>query len=322
MDDIQLLRLKLISGFQTVVLVLSMGLLLGLLGWFIGGTLLAMAAMSGVILLYVFNPIISPHLVMKMYHARRLSYHETPRLHAVVEALAKRAELPGTPALFYFPGQVMNAFAVGTRQNASIAISDALLRNLDLREVSAVLAHELSHVKFNDTRVMGFAQISSRVTNVLSMIGQLFLVLSLPMVLAGGSPVNFVAVLMLVFAPTMSLFLQMALSRTREYHADLGAARMTKDPEALASALSKMDRYNRNFMRRFLWPGYHRVPEAVMLRTHPPTKERIRRLLEIQGYSFAPADDIRRFPLSTHPRPTRFVSHDPFLSACWNGLCL
>ena len=106
MNDVQLLRLKLISGFQTVMLVLSMGLLLGLLGWFIGGTLLAMAAMSGVILLYVFNPIISPHLVMKMYRARPLSYHEAPRLHAVVEALAKRAELPGTALSTPFPAEL------------------------------------------------------------------------------------------------------------------------------------------------------------------------------------------------------------------------
>jgi heat shock protein HtpX len=226
------------------------------------------------------------------------------------------------PTLYYYPARIMNAFAVGTSEKAAIAVSDALLRGLNWREVVAVLAHELSHIGFNDTRIMGFAQISNRITNILSLFGQLVLILSLPAVLMGGPSVNLVAVLLLIGAPMISLFMQMALSRTREYHADLGAARLTGDPEALASALLKMEQHNRHFVGRLPWPGYQRMPDADMLRSHPPTRERIRRLREINAYPWRSVQrDPFDLPVSAHPRRIRGISSDRSWPLCWKGSC-
>jgi len=83
----------------------------------------------------------------------------------------------------------------------------------------------------------------------------------------------------MVFAPTISALLQLALSRTREFDADLGAARLTSDPRGLATALAKMEKMQSGAFEQVLMPG-RRVPEPSLLRTHPPTEERVQRLLQ------------------------------------------
>ena len=236
--------------------------------------------------LYFANARISPALVLRMYRARHLDFEQAPRLYAIVQKLAQRAELDRPPSLHYLPSDVMNAFTVGSQANAVVALSDGLLRRLDLREVSAVLAHEISHIRNNDTRIMSFADLTSRMTNLLSILGQFLLVVNLPLMLTGRVIFNWWAILLLVAAPTVSSLVQLALSRTREYNADLGAAELTGDPEALASALNKMDHFQGGWLRRMLRPGYQKLPEASMLRTHPPTAERVRRLT---GHARQPA---------------------------------
>ncbi|RMG33662.1 MAG: peptidase M48, partial [Gammaproteobacteria bacterium] len=88
--------------------------------------------------------------------------------------------------------------------------------------------------------------------------------------------------LLLIFAPTLSALAQLALSRTREFDADLNAARLTGDPDGLASALAKIEQLQGNWMERIFLPG-RRVPEPSLLRTHPETSERIRRLMELKA---------------------------------------
>jgi heat shock protein HtpX len=183
------------------------------------------------------------------------------------------------PVLYYFPGSAMNAFTVGSRENAAIAVSQSLLDGLKYSEISAVLAHEVSHIRSNDIRIIGFADLANSLTHGLSLFGQLLLIINLPLALFGGFSINWMAILLLIFAPGISALLQLALSRTREYNADLGAVELMEDPEALATALAKIEQHGSSLIRRFPWVAN---PHSQILRTHPPTKERIRRLMEIR----------------------------------------
>jgi heat shock protein HtpX len=174
----------------------------------------------------------------------------------------------------------MNAFATGSREDSSVAVSDGILRGLTLRELAGVLAHEVSHIANGDLQVMAFADMVSRIAGLLSLAGQLLLVLSLPLMAIGGADVPWVAILILLLAPSMSALVQLALSRNREYDADLGAAELTGDPAGLASALEKLERVGGRYWERILLPD-RRVSEPSLLRTHPDTRERVARLREL-----------------------------------------
>jgi heat shock protein HtpX len=127
------------------------------------------------------------------------------------------------------------------------------------------------------------------------------LFLNLPLLFFGRAPVSWLGVILLLSAPTLSNLLQLALSRTRELDADLGAAQITGDPVGLAMALKKMERFEENILGRVFVPGY-RVPERSLLRTHPVTGERVRRLLELAGATSLPE---REAPVVRFPEPNR-----------------
>lgn len=271
---------KLRNNLQTMALVGTLGLLCAYLAWFIGGPLFALGATVGVILLYALNPAVSPRLVMALYQARPVAYAEAPRIYAVLQELARRAGLTRLPVLYYVPTRLMNAFTSGTREDAAIALSDGLLRRMDLRELAGVLAHEVSHIANGDTRVMALADLVTRITGLLSLAGQLLLLVSLPLWLLTGVSVPWVPLLVLALAPTVSALVQLALSRSREYEADRSAVELSGDPEGLAWALEKLDHDQRGPWERLMLPG-QRIPGPSVLRTHPPTAERVRRLLEL-----------------------------------------
>ncbi len=309
MNTPEWLKHKLFNKIQSALLVGGMGALLGSLGWLIGGDFLAIVALSVIVATYFLNPMVSPRLILSMYRGRKIGHYDAPQLYRVIQVLAERAGLPRAPLLYYLPSDVMNAFAVGTRDHSAIAISDGLLRRLSLREIAGILAHEVSHIQYNDTRVMGFADISSRMTSILSFFGQILLLLNLPLILFGGYTISWTAILLLIFAPTVSGLLQLALSRTREYNADLGSVKLIGDPEPLASALSKMEQFQGLILERILWPA-QRLPEPSLLRTHPPTQERIRRLLALKQKPLA--DSTRSaIPFSTGRAPPRLIAQAP-----------
>ena len=221
---------------------------------------------------------VSPRLVLRMYKAQPVSRLQFATGVDMVEKLAARAALPATPKLHIIPSQMMNAFAVGRRGDSAIAITDALARRLSARELAGVLAHEISHIAHEDLRVMAFADMVSRYTSFMSTVGIFSLFLNLLGVAGGyGQPVPWLGVLVLIVAPTIGGFLQLALSRTREFDADLGAAILTGDPDGLASALLKLERAQGRLWEGLVLPG-GRIPNPSVLRTHPPTEERIARL--------------------------------------------
>jgi len=267
--------------------VLHSALLLGgmagivfLAAWSIWGLEVALWAMAGGLLGFAFSPTVAPDLVMRAYRAQPVDRLSFPEGAALIEELSRRAGLATPPRLYLLPSSLLNAFAVGNRRQAAIAITVGLLRALEWRELAGVLAHEISHVRNNDLWLMGLADTMSRLTSLLATIGILLALFSLPLLLFGYQPVPFLTLLILLAAPVAGSLLQLALSRAREFDADLEAATLTRDPAGLAAALQKLDRYQGRYWEEILLPG-RRMPEPSLLRTHPSTEERIARLLSL-----------------------------------------
>ena len=274
---------KLRNILQSVVLLGGMVLLLALCGWLIFGPEGMIGLGLGAALGLWFSPQISPQMVLRLYSAQRIAPAQLPEVHQVVERLAERAGLERPPALYYVPSAMLNAFAVGQRDNAAIAVTDGLLRTLTLRELAGVLAHEISHIRNNDLWLMGLADMVGRLTQVMTSFGLVLVIFGLPLWLTGAAGLPLLLLIpLLVFAPQLALLLQLALSRAREFDADLDAAGLTRDPEGLASALIKLERFHQGFWERVLLPGRGQ-PEPSMLRTHPPTEERVARLRQLSA---------------------------------------
>lgn len=294
-----------LNTLQTWLLGAGSLLLLAVTAWAFGGT-------SGILYALIFGAVsmwavrrISPQMVLKMYKARQVSRADFPTGLRIVEELSRRAELPTIPRLYVVPSKMMNAFAVGRRDDAAIAVTDALARNLTPRELAGVLAHEISHIAHEDVKVMAFADMVSRFTSFMSTVGLFSLFFNL-FGFAGGfrTQVPWLAVLVLLAAPTIGGLLQMALSRTREFDADLGAVTLTGDPDGLASALTKLERAQGKVWENILLPS-GRIPDPSVLRTHPLTADRVARLKALKGAEIADeAAPTAATGLPRTPRPS------------------
>ena len=178
--------------------------LLAITAWAFGGT-------AGILYAIIFGGAsmwamrrVSPQVVLKMYKARPVTPAEFPLGFRLINELSDRASLPVAPKLFVVPSKLMNAFAVGRREDSAIAFTDALARNLTGRELAGVLAHEISHIAHGDMKVMALADMVSRFTSVMSTVGILSLVLNLGSFAGGGGEqVPWIAVLVLIAAPTV-----------------------------------------------------------------------------------------------------------------------
>ena len=275
---------------KTVVLLT----LLTLLFVFVGGV---MGGMQGMLIAFVLAGVMnfisyfySDTLVLRHYHAVEVSAVEASGLHAIVERLAKQANLP-LPKVYIIPDSVPNAFATGRNpSNAAVALTEGLLELLDEDEVEAVLAHELSHVRHYDilvgTIVATIAGAIGIIANMLQF-GAMF----------GGNERNrmnpLVMIVLAIILPFAAAIIQMAISRNREYMADEGAARLTRHPEWLQSALAKLSAYNRQGMVNEATPqSAHmfiinpffgkNISFASLFSTHPSTEDRIARLEELK----------------------------------------
>ena len=191
-------------------------------------------------------------------------------------------------------------------------------------KLAGILAHELAHVQHRDTSVLGIADVFTRTISTLSRVGLLMMLFSFSSVFGNSTFAFLVVGVILFFAPSAAVMLQLALSRTREFNADRGAAELTGDPEGLAAALKKIERMAQGgFLRKLLGPGMRRQQPA-MLRTHPPTEDRVEALMEI-------AEQIEKanssLPAALMPQQRRIAPqdqarvHEPqkyhFLSGIW-----
>ncbi|WP_455207663.1 zinc metalloprotease HtpX [Kaarinaea lacus] len=308
MDSDLLVRHKFLNFFQSAALVLLLAGLMAYIAAVIAGEVLAWIAFAAVIVLFFSNPVLTPQFILRMYDARPIRIHDAPQLHQLIDILAQRAQLKSKPKLYYIPSHVINAFSMGTPDDSLIALSDGVLRKLNFEELAAILAHEITHVKNNDIRVMTFADIAGRITKILSLLGQLLVLINLPLIVFTELEMNWIPLIIMVFAPLLSDLIQLGLSRVREYDADLGSALLLGDAKPLATALAKMEHYKHSYFGGLFIP-VQRIPEPSLLRTHPPTEERIKRLLD-----FDKAAHLQ--PMATQVdyagrMPVRFVKHQP-----------
>ena len=275
-DSSKLKRIQLKNRFQSVLLLLSMAAFVALISLWLFGTEFALIALILIIMLGVINPVFSPRFIMRAYGASEISSHQAQKLHFLNQKISQRAGLRQPPVLYYIPVGTMNAFATGAKKNAVIGLSDGLLRQLDLEELAGVLAHEISHIKHNDMRVMSLADTLGLLTRTLSMMGQIMLIFFLPAALLGLVSINLLAFVVLIFAPFGSALIQLALARNREFLADLSAAQLLGDPNPLIHALIKLDKQN------CYWERFYRASaDSTFLRTHPTTRDRVAQLKSV-----------------------------------------
>jgi heat shock protein HtpX len=252
----------------------------------------------------------SDKLVLAMHRARELDLASAPRLHAIVAELATRAGIP-KPRVFLIMSAQPNAFATGRNpQHAVVAVTQGILEMLSERELRAVLAHELGHVKNRDILV---ATIAATIAAAVSYLAQ---VLQFSFLFGGshsrddegGSPIA--ALLTVLFAPIAATLIQLGISRSREYLADEQGAQLSGDPRALASALQKLE-YGAHHIPADVQPATSSLfivnplsgRAGTLLRlfsTHPSTEERVKRLLAMPS-----ADGASR--AHTRSGPGRFI---------------
>ena len=250
----------------------------------------------------------SDRIVLRMHHAREVSPHEAPDLHAMVADLSARAGIP-KPRLFVIPEDQPNAFATGRNPaHGVVAVTQGIVRLLDRRELRGVIAHELAHIRNRDILIASIAaaaaSVISYVAHALSF-GALF----------GGSSQNddgesnspLGGIVVALVAPIAAILVQLGISRSREYLADATGAEISGDPEALARALLKLERASE------VVPVSEPAPATASLfivnpfgpmetaarwfSTHPSTTERVRRLREILRSSPRPSPVRRGHPV-------------------------
>jgi heat shock protein HtpX len=286
------------NELHSALLVGGLGLVTAFSAWLLWSWTGVMVALLWIGALYAFAPRLPPEMIMALYRARPIDPKQGEQILYIVGELASRAQLPAAPAVYVIPSMTLNAFATGTPGNAVVGITEGLLRRLSLRELAGVLAHELSHVRNNDLSVMSLADVMTRFTQALSYLAVILAIFNLPAWLLGDSDMPFSALLLLYLTPTIGSLLQLGLSRTREYDADLEAAELTGDPRGLASALAKLERYQGRFWEDLMFPvPTRRIPQPSLLRSHPPTEQRVARLLALESREMAPPIEVVEEPM-------------------------
>jgi len=271
------------NWFKTGLLMAAIVALFGVVGSVLGGgqgMLLALAlGLATNFWAYWF----SDRMVLKLYKATEVDEASAPLLYNTVKDLARRAGLP-RPKVYLIDEAQPNAFATGRNpEHAAVAATTGILQLLTARELAGVLGHELTHVKNRDILTSTITASMAGAITTLAQFGMFF----------GGRDDNrnpVLALLVLIVAPIAAMLIQLAISRGREYEADHGGAEVSGDPRALADALAKIDRYAKGLplppaethpatAQMMIVNPLHGGGIAGLFRTHPPTEERIRRLL-------------------------------------------
>jgi len=265
---------------QSLALIAGMGLILALATWMmwgLAGIIGAVVVLSGLVIL---GPHLPPEAVMRLYRAQKIAPDADNQLNALLNVLAHRAALPSHPALYVIPSLTINAFAAGSPSHSAVAVTEGLLRRMSMREISGVLAHELSHIRNNDLWVLGIADIITRFLQILSYVALALALMNVIAAIDGHRYVSWWLVALLYLSPLASSLLQLGLSRAREFDADLEAAALTGDPTGLAGALNNLDQNTGHFWEDLMFPvPARRVPQPSLLRSHPTTEARIDRLM-------------------------------------------
>ena len=270
--------------FKTAFLLTALTLLL----LFIGG---AMGGRGGMTVALIFAIIMngsayffSDKIALMSSGAQPISREQAPRLYAVMERLAAKANLP-VPKLYMIPQPAPNAFATGRNpSHASVAVTEGLMQLMNDDELEGVIAHELSHVRNYDILTSSIAATIAGAISWIGYAGRWGLML-------GGwggrddrEGGGIAALIMLIVAPLAATLLQLGISRQREYQADASGAKMVGHPYGLISALEKLEAYNKRIPMNvpsttaalmIVAPFSPREIFRGLFSTHPPLPERI-----------------------------------------------
>lgn len=258
-----------------------------LVGYLLGGK-------SGMTIAFIFSLIMnfgsywfSDKIVLAMYRAKPVTRAEAPRFYDMIEQLAKNANLP-MPKVYIINDPTPNAFATGRNpQNAAVAATTGILQTLNDEEIAGVMAHELAHVKNRDILISTIAAtLAGTISYIAQMAGWLAMFGRSDDREEGG---GIGGLFLIILSPIIAMLIQMAISRSREYMADEGGAKISGNPLALANALAKISRANQVHHMRDVNPATAHMfiisplfgGLGKLFSTHPPVEERIRRLQEL-----------------------------------------
>ena len=281
MNKLSLRQYEVRNHLRSIFLLAGMVVLLSLIGWLLAGVSGMVGSLLVGIFVFISAPRFTSQLILRLIRAEFIRPEDAPRLYEVISMLSERAEIKKIPILYYVPSSVINAFTTMLNENAVIVLSDGMLRQLNIREVTGVLAHEISHISSNDLFVMLVADIMSRLTSVMSFTGYVLILIYIPQFIFMDIRVPWMLLIVLIMAPTFSLLMQLALSRVHEFNADIEAVKLTGDPLGLVSALEKIEYYQgAGWVERVFIP-YRRMREPILFRSHPLIVERVKRLKEL-----------------------------------------
>jgi heat shock protein HtpX len=276
LDAAALARQRRLNRLHSALLLLSLTGLAGVTGSVVGGSEGLLLGAGAALLFLLLDPAPGDLLFRHAFGAVRLSPAQAPDLFAPLTVLARRAGLPRPPELYLIPSSVLQAIAAGHRRAPAIAVTLGLLRTLPQRELTAVLAHEIAHIRHGDVLVLRLAAAAATLTRTMASVGVLLLLFFLPALWTIGMPPSpLLAVLLAVLlagAPLLGDLLTLSLSRRRELLADAGAVELTGDVTALAEALARIWRLQGDDWERLATRG---AGWMRWLRSHPTVGERI-----------------------------------------------
>jgi heat shock protein HtpX len=278
------------NTLKTTLLLAALTGLLVIVGGVLGGN-------SGMLLGFVIAVVMnfgsywfSDRIALSMAGAREVSYTQAPELHDMVARLAQASGLP-KPRVAIVQADAPNAFATGRNANHGVvAVTTGILRVLNQRELAAVISHELGHIRNRDILISAIAATFAGAITMLAHLGQFAMIFG-----GGRSSSNdrdggiFGALLMIILAPLAATVIQLAISRSREFGADRTGAETGGDPEALASALEKLDAYSKKIplpvnsavSHMFIVKPLTGETLQALFSSHPPTAQRVARLRQI-----------------------------------------
>ena len=267
------------------------GILIAISYWVIGGTSGVIVGIAIAAVTNLFSWYQSDKIALAAYRAQPVSRQQVPELYQMVQRLSDRANLP-MPSIYIVPGAAANAFATGRDpEHAAVAVTEGILNLLPEDELEAVIAHELTHVANRDTLTQAVA---ATIAGAISFLSQM---LSYSLWFGGSGSrdgnrgANPLGLLFTVFlAPLAATVIQLAISRTREFSADAGSARLTGNPRALARALQRLEATARQipmagnpaFEPLLITNAFSGQFLSRLFSSHPSTEARVEALLKLE----------------------------------------